>query len=197
MGYFESWRYRWNFIEACIGLVAAFVLSFAPVVAGGLALIFAVLLAEWTVATIATPVVAVSIPTSTLLIRMCHAAMSEFRMDDADQSVPFAVLVTHQLPWFPQFVRVLLFLWWIAHFLAGVVLVGSIDFRNQMGWRGLFDGFGGIALAFCFTFASNLFLILSVAVLMNSSVWVTYIWRHRIALDLLIISPLLYRALAG
>ena len=201
-----SWRQRWNRIEGYAGLTAAFVLVYAPVVIGGLAVIFATLMAEWRVACVAAPVVAVSLPMALWLTHLCRVAVNEFRAEEAEASscgdeefagTPLAVLVSAAIPRLPQLARIPLFLWWAAHFVAGIALVTSQRLHNEMGWRFFFEGLSGVATALCFTFAANIFLVLSITALLNSSATIPRVWEHRVLVDFFCVSPLLIRTLAA
>lgn len=200
------WHQQWLRLEAYAGLLAAFVLAYAPVVIGGLAVVFATFLAEWELVFITLPIVLVTLPMALWLTHLCRVGLGEFResellnlLDPDEQSpgLPLAVLVTEALPRLPLLARVPLFVWWVAHFVAGVTLVTSERLHNELGWRDLFDGFGGVVVALCFTFASNIFLVLSIAALLNSSECIPRVWEHRVLVDLLCVSPLIVSTFAG
>ena len=65
-----SWRDHWDRFEACVGLVAAFVLSFALPTLSILTFIFATLLAEWKIAGQAGLIAVAVVPMAIWLARM-------------------------------------------------------------------------------------------------------------------------------
>ena len=210
----SRWRDRWDRFEAAVGLVAAFVLVFGPLTIAALTLIFALLLAEWSVAAVAITVTAVTCPMALWLARMAERALKEYRSDqisltrhsswpelgdDADprRKPPFAIVLASTLPPLPRIARVPLAVWWFAHFLAGTALVSYADVLAREGvlWRGFADGLTAVVFGYLFHFAANVFLVLGVTALFGSSTVTMAVWKKRFVIDALVTLPLLLRML--
>ena len=203
----SKWRDYWDRFEAAVGLIAAFGLAFGPLTWAALTLIFALLLAEWSVAAIAAIVTAVTCPMAFWLARMAETALGQFRLrqiqltespaEDADsrRTSSFAVLMASTLPPLPWIARLPLAAWWLGHFLAATALVEFGDVLAQQGllWSGLTIGVPAVVFSYLFHFAANIFLVLAVAALLGSPNVTIGIWRKRFAIDAAVVLPLLIR----
>lgn len=205
-----SWRDRWNRFEACVGLVAAFALTFGPLALAILVFLLAIPLGEWKAAGLAALVAVLVGPMAIWLSRMATSAMERFRIGETvDEThaildgdvrpcrTPFALILAQNVPRLSWGVRVLLAVWWLAHFAAGTALGEYSEFLMHEFFllSGVPNGLAAAVFAFAFHFASNIFLVLAVTQLFNSQRVVNGVWRQRLAVDALFTCPLVFRLL--
>lgn len=210
----SRWRDRWDRFEAMVGLVAAFVLAFGPLTVAAFAMIFSLFLAEWSVASVAAIITALTCPMAFWLARMAELALVQFRSDsppltahayglatvdsaELQRRPPFAMLLAAELPALPLVVRIPLAIWWFAHFVAGTALVEFADVVAHTGllWEGFADGVPAVVFGYLFHFAANVFLVLAVTACFGSLAATAGVWRRRFAIDALFTVPLLLRLL--
>jgi hypothetical protein len=203
------WLDRWDRFEAMLGLMACFALTFGPLAIAGLTLIFALLLAEWPVAAVAAAITAVTCPMAVWLARMAESALAQIRLGNSQAAessrgpipsdrfecqirAPFAIVLVSTLPRIPRLARVPLGVWWLAHFFAGTALIAFADVLVRQGivWKGLANGLTGVAFAYAFHVAANVFLLLAVTATFQSPKATARVWRMRFLIDGLCILPL-------
>lgn len=204
----SRWRTYWDYFEAVVGLLATFFLAFGPFTIALGTLVFATLLAEWKVARIAATVTAVTGPMAIWLAKMSSAAFDEFRRErvlksfllkssnslncDVPPKHPFAVWLALEVPRVPAAARVLLSIWWFAHFAAGFLLVRYF-FKawNRLDFPAVVSVVLVALSVFMFHFAANVFLVLSAGLYLNSVTALERLWRNRFLIDALCTLPVL------
>jgi hypothetical protein len=206
-------RDRWDQFEAAVGLVAAFILAFGPLTAAAFALLFMLLLGEWSAAGWAAALIAVTYPMACWLRRMAETALKQFRpapanlqrsmrwpasFDAADLAdrPSFAMVLASTLPRLPLLARLPLAIWWFAHFAAATTLIVYRDVvmgGGHLWWERLAVGWQAVVFCYLFHFAANLFLVLAVTALLGSPAATAGVWRRRFVIDALFTFPLVLR----
>lgn len=104
-------------------------------------------------------------------------------------SRPLALLVADRVRGVPVLLRPIVGLWWLGHF-AGGALIGHWASRMFAGVLNN-PGFGflvvvPLALQFALLFAVNLYLVMAVAVVSRDRRPHEFVWRWRLAIDVLV-----------
>lgn len=197
---FEPRRAQFNWLSKCeaiLGLTATFFIGFSPVVGLGLGTIFAFVDGKWGIGCFCTVGACV---TAWLAGRVAAAAgqalPEEFLVRQSGYCEPvaergfrpFAVEMALRMPIPSGILRPLMFLWWLSHFAAGLVLAYLMHGWLNHGIRNptLFTICIPIALHLSFMVAANIYLTLTVATLGVKESTVASVWRMRFAIDLLL-----------
>ena len=179
----ESIQTVWGRVEATIGLVAVFALTFGPTAVFGVAFLIAALLGELQVAIVTGVGVLVCGPMAFWLSDLCDQSLQEYvgtmGRHEPDTKRPFAVIVAEKLPNLPAFIRLPLAFWWLMHFMGGSILCWLA--KSQLLWQA--NGYVCFGLGFVFHFAANLFLVLAIATWTESTEATSRTWSWRIAID--------------
>lgn len=167
-----------------MGLIASFLLAVAAPTVSGLVAVLAFFTAEWKTAGLALVTFAATAPMALWLVRMTENALRQFRVErwarKAEQPrASFGVWLARQLPTIPFLLRFPLTLWWLSHFLAGVIVV---EFRGAIAREmGIPAPNGAVAILFCFAFqfAASVFLTLAIGSAQTSPEITASVWRYR------------------
>lgn len=205
-------RGAWTRFEACAGLVAVFIIACGPPMICGFALVVTLVEFAWQTAALTGTVFFITAPMAVWLIRMCSAALNEFRSpaglqlvvpEDDDGfdpprpyyvHVPFALFLTAQLPSFTRPFRVGLFLIWMGQFLAAALFAWNLTSGNFIQNAATVTLIFSFTLAYLFQFAANIFLVLAVAVLFGVPLYTVCVWRYRFLIDAAVIAtPIVLR----
>lgn len=197
-----------NLIESIAGLLAAFVIGFAPPILLALSGLMNFGLREpglaflCIVGALATGAMAGYV--ATLASRVVErdgslwpanpvvADEEVFRIEETPSlpaTQPLAIGMAYEMRPAPLPVRVVLSLWWLTHFGAAVVaghFAAQLVAGNLRGPGGATLFLVGVSLHFAFLFAANLYLLLSAAVALPWEELWHDLWRYRIMIDLLV-----------
>ena len=192
--------------------MACFAIAFTPPTIAGIVLIASLFLAEWTTLAIATAISGVTGPMAIWLAKMADSALKRTKHivegpsstaspgEDVylQRRIPFAIVLASMLPPLRRTTRVLLGMWWLGHFLAGVALVvyTSVLLHKGAIQISLANGLWAVLLVYAFHFAANVFLILGVTALFGSPKVTANVWRMRLVIDGLLTLPLLFGIIA-
>lgn len=195
----DSHRMGWPAkFEAVLGLTATFFIGFAPVVITGLWTIIACGQQEWGLAVLSG--VGASV-TGWLAGRVAALAGQSLppelapvdltmgnRPNRLRERRAFAVEMAIHMPTPHAILRPVLFLWWLSHFAAGLMLAFLMH-----GWlnHGIRDPtfltvLIPIAFHLAFMIAANIYLTLAVAALDVDESTVAKVWKMRFSIDLLL-----------
>ena len=206
-------RNLWFASESLIGLLATFIIGFFPV--GILIPLFCFCIAEkhWSWALLILGVFPLAVFVAGNLIAMSARVVNRqgsiwppsvrvstewawhrqaHETDDGrerPEPVPLAVAMARELRPLPFTVGLPLSVWWLAHFVAALLL-GHLAVR-LIAAALLRPGVGpffivGVALHFALLFAANLYLLLAVAVLIRREGVQHGLWKHRVFIDALL-----------
>jgi hypothetical protein len=196
----------WRGAETILGVLAAFILSLSLAVVSFVATLAYLVNADHEHLGYAAGLFVAGTVLAVVLIRTVSQIMQRTfpaweGRKRAAVTLPRAVfLATRRLRCLPWPLRLLLALWWLAHFASGVlVVVGSARWAEAAFPR------GSVArvlvpqlLGFGFIFAANLFFLLALALMSERPTLAERWWRWRVLLDLLMLlaGVLIIRALA-
>lgn len=206
-------RKLWIAIESFSGLLAAFMIGFAPVI---LLIIGALLALATCNVTACVLCLAVGLPAGWAASRVAKlagtvierqgslwppdvafepdAAIDDERFGFEDRPPPpvapaLALEMARELPRLPVPAGAVLCLWWLCHFgLAAAAGHASADFVSRSLDRptALTVFLIGLGLRIAFLFAANLYLVLAVAVVWRQPIVWQSLWRYRVPIDLLL-----------
>jgi hypothetical protein len=203
----SRWRDHWDLLEAILGLIAVFALTWGPAALASLAVIVTLVEVDWAWFCLAILITAITVPMAIWIKRMSESAMQKFRSssriigsDDADpdsnedrRRIPFAILLVGELPRLQRKVRIPLAIWWLAHFTvaAAFIYFSGQALRQRNPGQGFGEGIPIVLLCFAFQFAANVFLVLSVAVGFRSPKITAEVWKKRFLIDAVLTLPVL------
>jgi hypothetical protein len=220
----KQWRER---AEAVIGTAAVFIIGFAPPVLGllfGLAALVNKENAEWLPAWICLPVCLASGALAVWLARliqrclyMCHPELRKLDRAmtrgqkalatpfDSDKPLehlhlPMAIVAGLNLPRVPVVLAVPLALWWLAHAGTGVFVGLRLDDYIEMAFRTAPAWVKYVlpqVLNFGFSFATNIYLMLAVALFVRKTAVLLWLWNLRLFIDLILTAVTAVPALLG
>jgi hypothetical protein len=209
----KEWRAR---AEAIIGTLAVFVIGFAPPVLAllfGLAALSNAENAKELPAWVCFPACLVTGALAVWLARliqralyMCHpelkkldqalaakqqALLTPFDADAPSEKVnlPMAIVAGMNLPRVPFLLALPLALWWLAHCGVGVFIGLRLDDYIDLAFRGVPPAVKYVlpqVLNFAFSFATNIYLLLAVALFVRRPTALMWVWNLRLLVDLVL-----------
>jgi hypothetical protein len=173
-------RRVWRTVESTMGAFFAFVVGFVLIVTGANAAYLTAGTPQF-VPVLATAVVLVAAELWGLA-RLKHALESGVH--------PVAPNLALAQPRWPLLVHPVVFAWWLAHYAVGIAAVVLLERHFPLAsddWREAAVRWAGYAgCLFTTTHSACLYLLLAVATVIRRPGPVAWLWRWRVAIDLLI-----------